>query len=388
MGTDLFYPALYSGGEVHLLNVARSLVKLGHEVTVIAARTAYSYEETEGLKDQETIDGVNIVRTRHRFKFGATLGSIPSLIEMYLIVRRKINNGDVDIVNPSQYRPCIPFALAARNKVPCVATFHDTYSEGRLWGIAGWKGQRCFGIPGWALERLTLRLPYDKMITVSMSSKRRLSKYYAPDKISVVYNGVDLHAVDSVEAGEKKPCQVIYVGSLKEFKNVLHAVRSVELAREAMAGLELVIVSTGGPQEELVRKVSQERSYVRYLGRVTEGEKTRLMKESSLLLLPSSREGFGLVLIEALSCGTPFIAYDIPAVREVCNLTKGGILVEHMDYEAMAGEICHLLKDKSLLEDLAVSGRREVENTFTWDEVARREEETFRSLLDVKLGQE
>ncbi len=64
IGSDLFYPILYTGGEVHTFNVARWLVKFGHEVTVIAAKTAFNAEDIAGLKDQETVDGVTIIRTQ------------------------------------------------------------------------------------------------------------------------------------------------------------------------------------------------------------------------------------------------------------------------------------------------------------------------------------
>lgn len=374
IGTDLFYPCFYSGGEVHLFNVARSLVKLGNDVTVIAAKTAYNSKNLRKLKNQENIGGVDIIRTRIPFKFGSTISSVPSMVETYRILKKLIEKEEVDIVNPSQYRPCIPFALAAHNNVPCIATFHDTYSEGRFFGMEGWMDQRYFGLPGWALEHITLKLPYDHIITVSMQSKEKLLRYYSSDKISVVYNGVDLEKIDSVSTN-KKSNQVIYLGTLKEYKNVLDAIKAVELARKEINDLELIIVSNGGPQENVVKKISKEKKYIKYLGKVTDHEKIRLLKESSLLVFPSSKEGFGLVTIEALSCYTPFIAYDIPTMKEVYSLTKGGVLVKHRDYKAMAEKICYLLNNESITKKLALYGRKEVEKKFTWEEVAKKEAE-------------
>ncbi len=136
-----------------------------------------------------------------------------------------------------------------------------------------------------------------------------------------------------------------------------------------------------------MKAVCKEKPFIKYVGRVSDSEKLRLLKESSLLVLPSSAEGFGLVLIESLSCGTPFVAYDIPAVREVSNLTRGGVLVSHRDWNALARQIVSLLRDVPRASGLAKDGRRYVEDNFTWELVAMRQQEVLQRLSRRTSGE-
>jgi glycosyltransferase involved in cell wall biosynthesis len=375
MASDLFYPVLYSGGEVRQLNIAKELVKLGHQVTVLAARTAYNYEGVQGLPSYSKVDGVHIRRMDDAFKYGASISSIPSMIAMYRMARWYIDHNLADVLYANQYRPCLSLSLAARGKVPCVAIFHDIISPKH------WRSHSYNGIPGRIMERLTLAMHYDHVFTVSESTKQKIVKHIPIDKLSVVYNGVDLEAIDAVPIPQKKANQVMYAGSFKAWKHILDAVDATVAARPWVSGLELVIVSTGGPDERVVKEIVKTYPYIKYLGKVSETEKTRLMKESTALLLPSSEEGFGLVLIEALACGTPFIAYDIPAVKEVARMTNGGIVVEHRDYRAMASQIKRLAKNPAIAAHLATAGRKAVEERFTWAKIAKAEEEVLERLV-------
>lgn len=367
MASDLFYPVLYSGGEVRQLNIAKELVKLGHEVTVLASRTAYHDTDIKALAPLIEIDGVHIIRVGLPFKFGSSLGSIPSMLQMYRLARSYIDEGLVDVLYATQCRPCLPLSLAARGKVPCVAIIHDLYPKQ--------------SIPGRIMERLMLAMHYDRVFTGSDSSKRQLARYIPESLISVVYNGVDLKAIDAVPAPPKKPYQIMYAGSFKEFKNIGDAIQAVVSARAIVPDLELVIVSTGGPEEHLVQEATRTYPYIKYFGKVSEDEKTRLMKESAVLILPSSQEGFGLVLIEALACGTPFIAYNIPAVNEVARMTGGGAVVKHRNFEAMATHIICLVKNPDVALHMATIGRKAVEERFTWPKIAQAEEEVLRRLV-------
>ena len=369
IGSDLFYPILYTGGEVHSFNVARWMVKLGHEVTVIAARTAFYQADIATLKEQEIVEGINIIRTKTPYHFGSSISSIASMKEMYSLAKEQIQKNNIDIVCPVKPRTYLPLFLAARNKVVCAALIHDFYPYQSL------------GLASWGLQELTLRLPYNHVLTVSESVKLRLKKYYPENKLSVIYNGIDLEKIDSIKADHKKPSQLIFIGNLYPYKNTLDAIKAVELARQDIPDLELLIVSHGGSEEDHVRNAIQGKNYIKYLGNVSDMVKYKMIKESSLLLLPSSAEGFGLVLIEALGCRTSFISYDIPAVKEVCELTRGGTLVPHRDISALAKTIIDLLKNPSHCKSLAETGRSKVETLFTWEKVAEREVSILNKLI-------
>jgi glycosyltransferase involved in cell wall biosynthesis len=97
---------------------------------------------------------------------------------------------------------------------------------------------------------------------------------------------------------------------------------------------------------------------------------TGRMKSAGVLVLPSTREGFGLVLAEAMACGTPCVAYDVPAVREVLADGEAGVLVAPRDVEGLTRAIDRLLDDSAERERLVAAGRKQVAACFAADRFA------------------
>lgn len=388
IGCDVFYPLLDAGGEVHTYNVAKELVRRGHEVTVIAGKSSQfpddPAERIVSLKDREIADGINIIRPRRPYRYGSTLGSLPALYEMHTILDRMIRKGQADVANFLMYRPAVPFYLTARRRIPTVLIVHlisDSYGSWRGWrdydgGLAG-------GIAQKLVEDRVLHFSYDRLIAVSEVQRQKLLRTYPQETIDLVYNGVELEQYDRVSAGSRDPDRLIFVGTLKKRKNVLDAIEAVRMAREKSGrDLKLSIVSSGGEQEAEVMSLQDRYGFITYYRRASDGLKIRLLKESSLFVFPTSKEGFPLVAIEALACGTPFLAYDIPEMSEVVTLTHGGLTVPYGSVDTLAQAICDLVSDEARLKSLARSGRSSVEQSFTWKAVADREERAFRAAID------
>ena len=387
MGADAFYPRLERGGEVLAFNVARWLVKFGHEVTVLCAKTSsYSNEMDPLLRDYEEVEGIKIVRSKKPYKFGAIVSSFPSLLEQYSYLKKMIRNNEVDIANiAASYRPCLPFIAAAKGKVPCIATIHFILlSERGVFGFNGWKNYEPGKLPaiaGCLIENIMLRLPYDGLMITADCLHEDLLRYYPQKPIKVIYGGVDLQEIDKVAYDFKDPNQIVFLGSVNKHKNILDAIEATKLARNEIKDLKLVIISTGGEYEGLVEDICKKDTFIKYYKNVSDEQKFKILKESSLLIHPSFKETFGIASVEALACGTPFIGYDVPSMREIVQRTQGGEFVTYKDCKALSQKICELLGDKSKREKLARQGREAVENKFTWEKTARRVEETFEGFL-------
>jgi glycosyltransferase involved in cell wall biosynthesis len=132
-----------------------------------------------------------------------------------------------------------------------------------------------------------------------------------------------------------------------------------------------------GKLVSLAKQLGIERS-VKFTGFVKDNEKIRIMKSSELLVLPSTDEGWGSVITEAIACGLNTISYDIPALREQKRFFRSLVLVPPRNIDALAKAIEQSLTREghsSVAVDSAL-----VRSDFTW---IRRAEELERFLRQV-----
>jgi glycosyltransferase involved in cell wall biosynthesis len=178
-----------------------------------------------------------------------------------------------------------------------------------------------------------------------------------------------------------KKNRVVFVGRLVPHKNVIDALQAVLLAKKAVPDLELAIISPGGLDEKTVVAFAAKYPFIRYHKAVSDQEKTSILATSKLLVHPGSREGFGLVLIEGLVCGVPFLAYDVQIMREMVTLTNGGLTVPNRDTVKLSEKIVEIMQNEDLRLKLASEGGCRVTENFTWMGVAKKYESTINSLL-------
>ncbi len=381
-GTSVFYPYFDVGGVVHTFNVARWLVKFGHEVTVLCAKTSlYSNEMNPLLLDYEEVEGIKIIRSKRPYRYGATASSLPSLFEQYLQLKRMVRSNEVDIVNAVTYRSFLPFIAAAKGRVPCIATVHAIVLGGGVLGFDGWRNfessEKFSAITGCLTENITLRLPYDGVMVTCDWLRETLSKYYPKKPITTVYGGVDLEEIDKVTYDSKEAHQIVFLGSVIKHKNILDAIEATKLARKDIKDLKLVIISNGGEYEDVIKNICKEDKLIEYHKRLKREQIFKILKESSLLIHPSKSETFGIAIVEALACGVPFIGYEVLSMQEITRRSQGGELVPYKDYKALSQKVCELLSGRARLEELARQGRKAVESEFTWEKTARRVQKVF-----------
>ncbi|HQH17905.1 MAG TPA: glycosyltransferase family 4 protein, partial [Smithella sp.] len=84
------------------------------------------------------------------------------------------------------------------------------------------------------------------------------------------------------------------------------------------------------------------------------------------------QEGFGLVVVEAMGCGCPIIAGDLPAIHDTVVHKENGLLFESGNSQALADAIIRMLADPDLCAKLAGEGRRRVVQKFDWEIVAEK----------------
>jgi glycosyltransferase involved in cell wall biosynthesis len=184
-------------------------------------------------------------------------------------------------------------------------------------------------------------------------------------------------SVDHVPDGpgpSRDASQILFVGRLVPSKGVLHAARAVELVRSRVPAARLRVIGDG-PQRGLLP------ADVEVSSALEDGELDRVYRSSAVLLLPSCREGWGLVLTEAAARGVPYVAYDIPAVREQNEMLGGGVLVPPGAIEQLATALLGLMEDPGYRADLGAAGRRNARRELRWSGTAAAVDRTLRDAI-------
>jgi glycosyltransferase involved in cell wall biosynthesis len=399
--SELSVPYAIGGGEVRYGLLTRELARLGHDVTWLSMRQRQS-------PDEEIIDGV---RHLHR---GPRIESPPrrplfAMLRYMFTAFWYVLTHRYDIVDCQPYAPLPAVWLACvLSRQRMVATIHDTSSRPAaatpgqpVQPVADdqWLSARDRLIVG-PVETLLYRLPYRRIVTDTHGVRQTLARSFGVSdrRMVTVHCGIDTLAIAAAPAAASQ-VDVLFAGRVIPHKHVddfLDAVAIVGKSRLArgLPSLRAAVVGDGPLLEEMrahAGRLGLEPALGRGLGRGL-GPATAVdppaatvefcgslsehatvigrMKSAGVLVLPSTREGFGLVLAEACACGTPCVAYDVPAVREVLADGEAGMLVAPRDVAALAAAIDRVLTDSAERGRLIAAGRRQVAACFSADSFA------------------
>lgn len=191
-----------------------------------------------------------------------------------------------------------------------------------------------FSLIGYIAEPFYLwLLRNSKVITVSESTKKDLIKYGFKDhNIEIISEGIEMKPIKTLSAAKKfdKPT-LLSLGSLRPMKRTLDQVKAFEMAKKSIPELQLKIAG-GGSDTKYGKKVlqaieaSKYRKDITYFGRVTDEQRKDLMRKCHFIIVTSIKEGWGLIVTEAASQGTPAIAYNVDGLRDSIKNNSTGLL--------------------------------------------------------------
>jgi glycosyltransferase involved in cell wall biosynthesis len=178
---------------------------------------------------------------------------------------------------------------------------------------------------------------------------------------------------------------VLFVGALDRahhFKGVPTLLRA--LSRLADPKTVLVLVGEGDLEDRLVQ-ISAELGVserTRFVGMKSHTELARYYAAADVVVLPSlPPESFGMVLIEAMACGKPVIASNLPGVRSVVLDGHDGLLADPGDVDDLSEKMRELLGNRRLREEMGKRGRSKVEQEYAWPKIIPRLVEVYESVL-------
>jgi glycosyltransferase involved in cell wall biosynthesis len=369
---------VWGGGEKNFYEISKREATLGNDVSVLTCRFP-------GQPSTDFIDGVKIYRIglSREPNIGGALKSFYHILNYILQTGIKAIKIKPDIIHCNTYLPVYAGYMASKlNKVPLVTTFHDIY------GLKRWiesQNSIFWGFLGHMATVIASRLHHDRFFSVSPQTKQKLMNLGVSEKkIYVIPNGVDLKLFDSIQIREV-PNQVLYVGRLVNYKNVDWLVKAFSEVVKEIPTAKLKIVGDGPERKNLVRIVNKLglESHVIFTGVTSNYDDVAChFKESSIFVLPSTLEGEGIVIKEAMAAQLPFIAMNV-ATSGVLSLLKNGengLLLEPGQPSLIAKKIIQLLQDKEMRIKMGLFGRKFVDNC-DWDIIAKRVLESYQELV-------
>ncbi|MDZ5661900.1 glycosyltransferase family 4 protein [Nocardioides sp. S-58] len=331
------------GSERYVEAMARGLVRHGAQATIFCA-------SHDNAPADEVVDGVRFVRRGDHL-------AIYLLGALHLLLRRF---GKVDMVVDVQNG--LPFFTRLVTRAPVVVLVHHVHRE--QWPVV-FPG--LIGRLGWWIERFLAPRIYrrSQYIAVSRSTRGELIALgIGSERIAVVHNGTS--PAPAVDVPRSPTPALCVLGRLVPHKQVEHAIDAVVALRQVHPDVSLDVVGNGWWEDDLRSYVAScgAEDLVAFHGHVTEQRKHEILSRSWLMLLPSLKEGWGIVVGEAGSHGVPTIAYaSAGGTRESIADGASGLLVDTPGEFSEA--VRRLVDDRAERQRLG-KGAREMSDTFSW----------------------
>lgn len=232
----------------------------------------------------------------------------------------------------------------------------------------------------------------DRFIAVAEEHKRYLiaSEELPPEKMVVIYNGVDLVKFHPGSAGEdvRRDLGVVpgervvtTVASLNHYKGVDVFVNAVPAVLESRENARFVVVGDG-PERKTLEKLAADLGVAE---RVTftgiRSDVDEILRASDLFVLSSRTEAFPNVILEAMATGLPVVSSDVGSVAELVDEGKTGHRIQPEDPAVLARSISSLLEDGGKAKAFGAAGRRVVEERFRLEGMIEKRESLFAELL-------
>jgi alpha-maltose-1-phosphate synthase len=385
--TREYPPDVYGGAGVHVEYLARELARLV-DVTV----HAWGADRPAGGPGTPDV---------HAYRAWDALGGeaphLAALRAMSIDLAMTAGTQGADVVHSHTWYANLAGHLSKLvHGVPHVATVHS------LEPLRPWKAEQLGG--GYALsswcEQVALE-GADAVIAVSEGMRRDVLECYPaldPDRVRVVYNGVDSEeyrpdpATDVLERHGIDPARtsVVFVGRITRQKGVAHLLRA---ALRIDPDAQLVLAAGAPDTPEIAGEVTERMEQVRaqrgnmiwLQEMLPKSDVIQLLSHATVFVCPSIYEPLGIVNLEAMACEAAVVASAVGGIVEVVEDGNTGLLVpfeavddgtqEPADPEGFADDFAAavnaLLADPARAEEMGRAGRRRVVERFSWPAIAR-----------------
>jgi glycosyltransferase involved in cell wall biosynthesis len=390
------------GGQgVYIKHLSKALADEGHQVDVISGPPYPHLDDNVRLIKMPSLD---LYHPDHLFHperisdlanplnmyeyLNVCTGSFPEpftfgeRVYSYLKKRRK----KYDIVHDNQ---CISYGIGrlAQKVMPTLVTIHHPITVDRQedYKVAKTLRQK-FRVHRWYSfinMQLSVAKKFSHIITVSEFTKKDIAKEFSLDenKFRVVYNGINNEFFYPKQNGPRPENSLIVTNSadtpLKGLNFLLEAVAEIR-KKQPICLTVIGQPKKNGIIENLVNKLGVS-DIVRFTGRIENEEFADYYAKSTIAVVPSLYEGFGIPAAEAMASGVPLVSTSGGALAEVVG--KAGIVVPPADTKALVNGITHLLNSPEDRKKYAQAGLERVNSVFSWQKAAREVTKVYREVI-------
>ena len=390
----------YTGGHRLFIEIAKRWIELGNEVHVVETEYARRLSESMGLRAIAHTYSPSFNRLHYT--------ALHTYYEYFLNIRKalkRIPEEYFDFI----YCPSGDIALSIilhafakmKLKIPLIVSYNLSRTRPKFFQSIVQIFRR--GYPRSPLRRI-IRIPillpksflihyigdkwlrkFDIIFTGSSYDKKFLvDRGIDKERIYVTGYAIDYNYIQSVSS-DSKFFDACFLGSIMPRKGISDLVKLWRIVVKGKPNAKLVVIGTALPGSqsymkkirELIKEYNLSDNIV-MTGFVKEERKYRLLKQSKIFIFPSYWESSPIVIWEAMACGLPVIAYDLPCYREWYG--NDAFYVEKGNINGLASATLTLLEDNSLQKKMGERGRRRAKPR-NWDSIATDQLKLIKNVL-------
>ncbi|SHO42883.1 Glycosyltransferase [Nitrosotalea sinensis] len=301
---------------------------------------------------------------------------------------KTIKNEKIDIIHSNNFAPALAGSiLSSLTSKPHITTVHDIFS---LCGKNYWKQwgkqsdiSRLNVLVAPLFEKLSIKLRYSCIHTVSEATRDDLIKFGAKKPIHVIHNAVDMTPQNNIPPN---PFQFVYIGRLVFYKNLEVVIKAIDIIKNTEPKIKLTIIGSG-PHKQTLQKMVQDlklEKNIQFKGYVDADEKIKTLSESNALVFPSLCEGFGLVILESFDQSRPVLVSDLRPMSDIVSHKQNGLVIDPHDENLWAEHMLHLSKNPSESSEMGRSGNHVLQTKYSQDTLYKKIMEMYQTVVKTR----
>lgn len=358
---DAVYPWVKGGAEKRVYEIAKRLSKSGHDVHWYSV----GWWWTENNHEDRQLDGIHlhgVCKPAKLYSDGVRSFKEPLIFGLKLINPLLRENFDVVDCQGFPYFSCFParfHSMLGRSKlfITWIEVWDDYWYE--------YIGKK--GFFGKLVERAALNLNAN-WIAISDKVKDDLKKFYPEKMIHVIPMGIDTEELRNIEPSNIKS-DLVFAGRLIKEKNVDLLIHSIDKVRRKHPETKCLIIGNGPEQENLVKLAEKLdlNNNIEFMDFFQDHDDLiSVIKSSKVFVLPSTREGFGIVVLEANACGKPVVVVN-NKMNAACRLVDDGVngFISNFNVEDMVTKILEGIQEHENMHNDCIG----MADKFDWNRI-------------------